>query len=144
MLLKAAFERGVAKLVESDMSLGIMGVGCKIGEGAFYFLPLEDEELSIEQVEEKYTDEMLYEQMAQTIIDLDTDLDEDESTYYIAVLMQGLLKFTIQYEDNSCREFIVSKEWFNRLWNIEGNYDLSDVFCRAVLDSELIGEVHYE
>ena len=33
VLLKIAFEKGIAKLIENDSNLGITGVGCKIGEG---------------------------------------------------------------------------------------------------------------
>ena len=153
VLLKIAFEKGIAKLIENDLNLGIIGVGCKIGEGAFYFLSLEDEGLSIEQVRENYTDEMLYEKIAQAIIDLDTDLDEEESSYYMPILMRGHLKLVTEYS-NSYKEFIVPINWFEITFIPEGesldkflseytSEDSSEIFCRAVLEQKMEGEVYY-
>lgn len=150
VLLKIAFEKGIAKLIENDLNLGIMGVGCKIGKGAFYFLSSEDEELSIEQIKENYTNEMLYEQIAQTII----DLDEEESSYYMSILMRGHLKLYVSYNDNSVREFIIPWDWFEKsfiseeesLDNFLSMYtseESSEIFGRAVLEQKLEGEVYY-
>lgn len=150
VLLKIAFKKGIAKLIENDLNLGILGVGCKIGEGAFYFLSSEDEELSIKQVKENYTDEMLYEQIVQAII----DLDDEESSYYLSILMIGHIKLIMEYH-NGYKEFIIPLDWFKKTYLSDGksleeflneytSEDSSEIFCNAILEQELEGEIYYE
>jgi hypothetical protein len=74
---------GTVKLIEDDLELGISGIGCQIGDYAFYFLPLEDEDLTLETVKEKYSNDNLANQITFAIY---KDIEDDERDYYIFYL----------------------------------------------------------
>ena len=74
---------GTVKLIENDLELGISGVGCKIGDYAFYFLSLEDTDLTLKLIKEKYSNDDLANQITSAIYN---DIENDERDYYISYL----------------------------------------------------------
>lgn len=82
------------------------------------------------------------------------DLDEEESSYYMSILMRGHLKLYVSYNDNSVREFIIPWDWFEKSFISEEeslddflsmytSEESSEIFGRAVLEQKLEGEVYY-
>ena len=82
-MVKQGLFDGTVKLIEDDLELGISGVGCQVGDYAFYFLSSEDEDLTLETVKEKYNNDDLTNQITSAIY---KDIENDERDYYISYL----------------------------------------------------------
>ena len=108
IMVKEGLFDGTVKLIEDDLGIGILGVGCKIGDYAFYFLSSEDEYLTLYEIKKKYNNNDLANQITSAIYDA---IDEDECDYYISYLDEKyhiVGNFRIDYYSRS-KNFYVYK-----------------------------------
>lgn len=87
-MIKNGFENGIIS-IEDDYA-GCIGICCKIGEMAFYFLGSEDENITKEEYWESYTLDMTIDMIFNILKDVESaeehGLDEAELDYYTSVL----------------------------------------------------------
>ena len=103
-MIKEGLCDGTVKLIENDF--GILGVGCKIGDYAFYFLSSEDEYLTLYEIKKKYNNNDLANQITSAIYDA---IDEDEHDYYISYLDEKyhiVGNFRIDYYSRSKNSYV--------------------------------------
>lgn len=88
-MIRKGFERNIIS-IENEY-LGCINICCRIGDNAFYFVGMEDEDLTVEEYFKSYSmDEiidMLYEILKNVESAEDNGLDIGEWEYYRAILM---------------------------------------------------------
>ena len=122
---------------------GCVGLCCKIGDNAFYFVGMEDENLSVQEYWQAYTLDMTIEMIHAIIKDKETaednGLDEGEYEYY-----QNCLMFTDFVSDiEKMRDFFdLSKEefLFSYSYLTESEYILTEKKISA-MSAEQIAEI---
>ena len=103
-MIKEGLFDGTVKLIENDF--GILGVGCKIGDYAFYFLSSEDEGLTLCEIKKEYNNNDLANQITSAIYDA---IDENECDYYISYLDEKyhiVGNFRIDYYSRSKNSYV--------------------------------------
>ena len=103
-MIKEGLFDGTVKLIENDF--GILGVGCKIGDYAFYFLSSEDQDLTLCEIKKEYNNNDLANQITSAIYDA---IDEDECDYYISYLDEKyhiVGNFRIDYYSRSKNSYV--------------------------------------
>lgn len=87
-MIKNGFENGTISIEEKYSEC--IGICCKIGEMAFYFLGLEDENITKEEYWKSYTLDMTIDMIFDILKDFEsakkTGLDDFEISYYESVL----------------------------------------------------------
>lgn len=105
-MIKEGLFDGTVKLIENDIDLGILGVGCKIGDYAFYFLSSEDEDLTLYEIKKEYNKNDLANQITSAIYDA---IDKNECDYYISYLDEKyhiVGNFRIDYYSRSKNSYV--------------------------------------
>ena len=103
-MIKEGLFDGTVKLIENDF--GILGVGCKIGDYAFYFLSSEDQDLTLCEIKKEYNNNDLANQITSAIYDA---IDENECDYYISYLDEKyhiVGNFRIDYYSRSKNSYV--------------------------------------
>ena len=103
-MIKEGLFDGTVKLIENDF--GILGVGCKIGDYAFYFLSSEDQDLTLCEIKKEYNNNDLANQITSAIYDA---IDENECDYYISYLDEKyhiVGNFKIDYYSRSKNSYV--------------------------------------
>lgn len=81
--VKNGIQSGVIYFVMGDFS-----IACQIGDFWFYFASSEDEDLTVNEYLEEYTLDEQAEQVFAVLSDWETSgLSEDETKYYISVIL---------------------------------------------------------
>lgn len=87
-MIKNGFETNIVS-IEDDYA-GCLGICCRIGDNAFYFVGLEDEDLTKEEYWKLYTLDTTVDMIFEILKDVESaeenGLDEGELAYYEAVL----------------------------------------------------------
>lgn len=87
-IIKNGFENGIIS-IEDDYT-GCIGICCRIGDNAFYFLGSEDDGLTKEEYWKLYTLDMTIDMIFNILKDVksaeENGLDETELDYYTSVL----------------------------------------------------------
>ena len=87
-MIKKGFKNGIIS-IEDDYA-GCMGICCKIGDNAFYFLGSEDDNITKEEYWESYTLDMTIDMIFNMLKDVESaeenGIDCVELDYYEAVL----------------------------------------------------------
>jgi len=88
-MIRKGFERNIIS-IENEFG-GCINICCKIGDNAFYFVGMEDENLTVEEYWKSYTMDMTIDMLYEILKDVksaeDSGLDEGEWKYYKALLM---------------------------------------------------------
>ena len=87
-MIRNGFESGTVSIEEEYA--GCIGICCRIGDNAFYFLGSEDDDLTKEEYWESYTLDMTIDMIFNILKDVESaeehGLDETELDYYTSVL----------------------------------------------------------
>ena len=87
-MIKIGFEKGIIS-IENEFA-GCISLCCKIGDNAFYFVGMEDENLTTTEYWKSYTLDMTIDMIYEILKDVksaeDSGLDEGEWEYYKALL----------------------------------------------------------
>lgn len=93
-MIKKGFEWKIIS-IENEFG-GCINICCKIGDNAFYFVGMEDENLTVEEYWKSYTMDMTINMLYEILKDVqsaeDNGLDEGEWEYYKALLMWAIKK----------------------------------------------------
>ena len=88
-MIRKGFERNIIS-IENEY-LGCINICCRIGNNAFYFVGMEDEDLTVEEYWKSYTMDMTIDMLYEILKDVesaeDNGLDKGEWEYYRAILM---------------------------------------------------------
>ena len=88
-MIRKGFERNIIS-IENEFG-GCINICCKIGDIAFYFVGMEDENLTVEEYWKSYTMDMTIDMLYEILKDVESaennGLDEGEWEYYQALLM---------------------------------------------------------
>ena len=91
-MIRKGFERNIIS-IENEY-FGCINICCRIGDNAFYFVGMEDENLTVEEYWKSYTVDMtidmLYEILKNVKSAEDSGLNEGEWEYYKALLMWAI------------------------------------------------------
>lgn len=93
MITKEMIKNGLEQKLISieDEFGGCINICCKIGDNAFCFIGMEDENLTVEEYWKSYTMDMTIDMLYEILNDVesaeDNGLDEGEWEYYQALLM---------------------------------------------------------
>ena len=89
-MIRNGFESGTVSIEEEYA--GCIGICCRIGDNAFYFLGSEDDDLTKEEYWESYTLDMTIDMIFNILKDVESaeehGLDEAELDYYTSVLAE--------------------------------------------------------
>lgn len=87
-MIRKGFEQNIIS-IENEFC-GCINICCKIGDNAFYFIGMEDENLTVEEYWKSYTMDMTIEMLYEILKDVksaeDSGLDDGEWEYYKALL----------------------------------------------------------
>lgn len=90
-IVKAGFKCGLITISDDLFDYGIMDIGCKIGDKAFYFGGQEIEGMSLEEYNASFDIEVTTEMVSNTIWDMiSSEVFSDEGWYYIEYLNENL------------------------------------------------------
>lgn len=88
-MIRKGFERNIIS-IENEFG-GCINICCRVGDNAFYFVGMEDEDLTVEEYLESYSMseiiDMLYEILKDVESAEDNGLDVGEWEYYRAILL---------------------------------------------------------
>ena len=88
-MIRKGFEQNIISI--QDECFGCIDICCKIGDNAFYFIEIEDENLTVEEYWKLYTMDttvdVLYEILKDAESAEDSGLDIGEWEYYRAILL---------------------------------------------------------
>ena len=136
-MIRNGFESGTVSIEEEYA--GCIGICCRIGDNAFYFLGSEDDDLTKEEYWESYTLDMTIDMIFNILKDVEYaeeyGLDETELDYYTSVLayqpnetkiyMNGerkMLYVAVKWKDGT-----VTHRTYNDLYVLEKQYTETEI-----------------
>lgn len=69
-MVKAGLKNGLIIISDDLFDYGVMGIGCKIGDNAFYFGGNEIEDMSLDEYNSSFDEEVTTEMVSNTIWDM--------------------------------------------------------------------------
>lgn len=86
-MVKTGLKNGLIIISDDLFDYGVMGIGCKIGDNAFYFGSNEIEDMSLEEYNSSFDDEVTTEMVSNTIWNMiNSEEHSDEGWYYISYI----------------------------------------------------------
>lgn len=99
-MIKTGFDNNLISIEEEYG--GCISLCCRIGQNAFYFIGLEDSDLSVEDYWNSYTMEMTINMIYEILKDIDSakvnGLDDYELEYYESILYMEDNNYETEYE----------------------------------------------
>lgn len=151
-MVKAGLKNGLITISDDLFDFGIMGIGCKIGDNAFYFGDNEVEYMSLEEYKSSFDEEVTTEMISNTIWDMINSKEfSEEGWYYVYYLNENevvtLLLETYDDKNNFVNiEFSVPSSWLEKhvdssikdFLNDYTSEESENIYAYAILDNAII------
>ena len=154
-MVKAGLKNGLITISDDLFDYGVMGIGCKIGNKAFYFGDNEVENtMSLEEYKSSFDEEVTTEMVSNTIWNMISSEEySEEGWYYIYYLDENkvvtLLLETYDDKNNFINiEFSVPSSWLEKYIDSSTEDFLNDytseesenIYAHAILDNAIIAK----
>lgn len=150
-LIKQGLKNGLVIISDDLFDYGIMDIGCKIGDNAFYFGGHEVENMSLEEFKVSFDTNTIISMITETVWDMYKNYNPDEAWYYYWYLKENkvitLLLETYDDKNNFVNiEFSVSSSWLEKyvdssIENFLNDYtseESENIYAHAILDKAII------
>ncbi len=154
-MVKAGLKNGLITISDDLFDYGVMGIGCKIGNKAFYFGDNEVENtMSLEEYKSSFDEEVTTEMVSNTIWNMISSEEySEEGWYYIYYLDENkvvtLLLETYDDKNNFINiEFSVPSSWLEKhidsstedFLNDYTSEESENIYAHAILDNAIIAK----
>lgn len=154
-MVAEGIKNGLVTISDDLFDYGVMGIGCKIGDNAFYFGGNEVEDImSLEEYKSSFDKEVTTEMVSNTIWNMISSEEySDEGWYYIYYLdenkVETLLLETYDDKNNFINiEFSVPSSWLEKYIDSSTEDFLNDytseesenIYAHAILDNAIIAK----
>lgn len=150
-LVAQGLKNGLAVISDDLFDYGVVEVGCKIGDNAFYFGGFEVEGMSLEVFKFSFDTDTIVNMITETIWDMYENYSVDEAWYYYWYLKENkvinLLLETYDDKNNFVNiEFSVPSSWLEKyidssIENFLNDYtseESENIYAHAILDKAII------
>ena len=150
-LITQGLKNGLVIISDNLFDYGVMDVGCKIGDNAFYFGGFEVEGMSLEDFKLSFDTETIISMITEAIWEMYENYSPDEAWYYYWYLKENkvvnLLLETYDNKNNFVNiEFSVPSSWFEKyidssieeFLNDYTSEESEDIYAHAILDNAII------
>ena len=151
ILISQGLKNGLVTISDNLFDYGVVDIGCKIGDNAFYFGGSEIEDMSLEVFKFSFDTDTIISMITEAIWDMYENYNPDEAWYYYWYLKENrvinLLLETYDDKNNFVNiEFSVSSFWLEKhidssIENFLNDYtseESENIYAHAILDKAII------
>lgn len=153
-MVETGLKNGLITISDALFDYGVMDIGCKIGDNAFYFGGNEVEDMSLEEYKSSFDEEVTTEMVTNTIWNMISSEEySEEGWYYIYYLDENkvvtLLLETYDDKNNFINiDFSVPSSWLEKhidssiedFLNDYTSEESENIYAHAILDNAIIAK----
>lgn len=151
ILIGQGLKNGLVVISDDLFDYGVMDIGCKIGDNAFYFGGQEVEAMSLEEFKVSFDTDTIISMITETVWDMYESYNPDEAWYYYWYLKENrVINLLLEtYDDKNnfvVIEFSVPSSWLEKysdssiedFLNDYTSEESENIYAHAILDKVII------
>lgn len=151
ILIGQSLKNGLVVISDDLFDYGVMDIGCKIGDNAFYFGGQEVEAMSLEEFKVSFDTDTIISMITETVWDMYESYNPDEAWYYYWYLKENrVINLLLEtYDDKNnfvVIEFSVPSSWLEKysdssiedFLNDYTSEESENIYAHAILDKVII------
>lgn len=150
-MVAEGLKNGLVTISDNLFDYGVMDIGCKIGDNAFYFGGNEVEDMSLEEFKASFDIDTIIDMITEAIWDMYKNYNPDEAWYYYWYLKENkVITLSLETYDDKNNfvniEFSISSSWLEKyvdssiedFLNDYTSEESENIYAHAILDKAII------